>query len=188
MTTKHRHYLEMTANAVHIIHHLHSIASDKENVQLIALGVVWLWEESTVSTIVSKADAFKKEVDKQYMLAKIGQPSLQDFADKVKDGYTSKMQTVDANGTLTEQVSLHSFSTAQSPAQRVPAAILKRVFANQAPPFALNEDGSVEFSVYQTWLSKAGQEAIEALNVCSAIVSPTIANDLNKVDCFKSIF
>lgn len=182
MTTKHHHYLKVTADAVRIIHHLQHLAFDKEreNAQLIALGVVWLWDECTASSIASNADAFKKDLDKQHMLAKIGHPALQDFADKLRDGYSQQVQTTeeksaDTNSntnTTSNPNPPHSAGDIPAVAQVVPAAILKSIFTNQAPPFILNEDGSVEFSVYQAWLIAAGHEAFEALCAGSEIVTP----------------
>lgn len=182
MTAKHHHYLKMTADAVRIIHHLQHLAFDKEreNAQLIALGVVWLWDESTASSIASNAEAFKKDLDKQHMLAKIGHPALQDFADKLRDGYSPQAQTAEEKSadtnTNTNSTSNpnppHSAGDTPPMAKVVPAAILKSIFNNQAPPFTLNEDGSVELSVYHAWLIAAGHEAFEALCAGSEIVTP----------------
>lgn len=178
MTTKHHHYLKVTADAVRIIHHLQHLAFDKEreNAQLIALGVVWLWDESTASSIASNAEAFKKDLDKQHMLAKIGNSALQDFADKLRDGYSPQAQTAEEKSadtnTNANPHSSHSAGDTPPMEKVVPAAILKNIFNNQAPPFNLNEDGSVEFSVYQAWLIAAGHEAFEALCAGSEIVTP----------------
>ncbi|MFC3110918.1 hypothetical protein ACFOFO_23685 [Undibacterium arcticum] len=53
-------------------------------------------------------------------------------------------------------------------------AVIAAVFQDEPAPFLLNKDGSVDSSVYQTWLSNIGAEAVQAFADCSELVSPKV--------------